>query len=120
MSDVNLIGARSVEGQNIELTKFLIFDYRSSKKQAIPQLLEHQYSLADLGVFDRQALVLSEALTDAGKKVIQRHHAQEFSLGSYDDNLISKDTTMQRSFINYSNQDDFQKTNISTSQVSID
>ena len=45
--------------------------HKDAKKHAVTLLFEDKYSLEDIGVMDRQALVISEELTDYSKKIIE-------------------------------------------------
>ena len=77
MRGINLIGELSSAGpesvlkeEEIELTKTLMYSYKDAKKQAIQVMFEENYTLEDLGVMDRQALIVTEVLTDRAKTII--------------------------------------------------
>ena len=78
MRGINLIGELSLAGpesvlkdeEEIELTKTLMYSYKDAKKQAIQVMFEENYTLEDLGVMDRQALIVTEVLTDRAKTII--------------------------------------------------
>ena len=63
--------------EDIVLTKTLIYSYKEANKQAIPELFEEQFTLEDLGIMDRQALIVSEVLTDRAKKIINDAYIEE-------------------------------------------
>lgn len=70
MRNINLVGSIRVAGQEIELTKTLIYVQKDAKKQATTLLFEDKYTLEDIGVMDRNALIVSEELTDFAKTII--------------------------------------------------
>lgn len=70
MRNINLLGSITVAGQEIELTKTLIYVQKDAKKQATTLLFEDKYTLEDIGVMDRHALIVSEELTDFAKTII--------------------------------------------------
>ena len=63
--------------EDIVLTKTLIYSYKEANKQAIPEVFEEQFTLEDLGIMDRQALIVSEVLTDRAKKIINDAYIEE-------------------------------------------
>ena len=80
MKNINLIGqvpAFDPAEEDIELTKTLIYSFKEANKQAIPEVFEEQFTLEDLGIMDRQALIVSEVLTDRAKKIINDAYIEE-------------------------------------------
>ena len=71
MSSINFVGKVGVGMQEIELTKSLIYVQKDAKKQATTLLFEDKHTLEDIGVMDRQALVITEVLTDKAKQLIE-------------------------------------------------
>lgn len=70
MRNINLIGSVSLGYSEIELTKLLVYVQKDARKQATTLIFEPKNSLEDIGVMDRQALVVTEVLTDYAKQVI--------------------------------------------------
>lgn len=70
MSGIRMIGKRLIDGYGVELTKNIIYVFKDAKRQAITCIFDSSYTLAEIGVMDRQQLVISEVLTDFGKKLI--------------------------------------------------
>ena len=70
MRNINLIGNVSLGCSEIELTKLLVYVQKDARKQATTLMFELKHSLEDIGVMDRQALVVTEVLSDYAKQVI--------------------------------------------------
>jgi len=77
MRSINLIGKVDIGMQSIELTKTLIYVQKDAKKQATTLLFEDKHTLDDIGVMDRQALIITEVLTDYAKQVIEQYYVQQ-------------------------------------------
>ena len=52
MNGLNLIGKARIDGQEVELTKLVIYDLKRSQKQDITRLLEERITLEDSCVID--------------------------------------------------------------------
>ena len=72
-----MIGKVDIGMQSIELTKTLIYVQKDAKKQATTLLFEDKHTLDDIGVMDRQALIITEVLTDYAKQVIEQYYVQQ-------------------------------------------
>lgn len=77
-----------------------MYSFKDAKKQAIQVVFEELYTLEDLGIMDRQALIVTEVLTDHAKTIIQEHYYNNYS--SEAATPSSKDTSLLRSSLNYS------------------
>ena len=82
MSSINLIGKVSVGQKEFELTKLLLYVQKDAKKQATTLLFEDKNTLEDIGVMDKQALIVTEVLTDVAKTIIQQHYFDEAEANS--------------------------------------
>ena len=67
---INIVGNILFGGNEIELTKTLIYVQKDAKKQAVTLLFEDKYTLEDIGVNDRQTLIVTEVLTNYAKQII--------------------------------------------------
>ena len=74
MSGLNLVGKVNIEGQEVELTKLVIYVEKDARKQNITLLFEEQRTFEEIGVMDKQTLVATEVLTEAAKQLIQKHY----------------------------------------------
>ena len=125
MSSINFVGKVQVGMQEIELTKNLIYVQKDARKQAITLLFEDKQTLEDIGVMDRQALIITEVLTDSAKQIVEQYYFQQAKeeeerkmpqpLPDDDDH---KDTSLLRSSTNYtSSNPKFCSSIISTNQI---
>ena len=68
-------------------------------------LFEEKFTLEDIGVMDRQPLIITEVLTETAKQIIEQHyaaerHEKEEVKGESDNE--DKDTSLMRSQVDYS------------------
>ena len=77
MRGINLVGKVAVGDQEIELTKTLIYTQKDAKKRAVTLLFDESYTLEDIGVMDRQCLLVTEVLTDAAKMIIEQYYSEQ-------------------------------------------
>ena len=77
---------------------------KDAKKQAVTLLFEEKYTLEDIGVNDKQALIITEVLTDQAKQIIEQHYAKEKELQMMDEafGINEKDSSLLRSSVDYS------------------
>ena len=54
MPGIKLIGNRKVDDVDVDLTKFIVYVLKDSKKQAITCIFDKHHTLAEIGVMDRQ------------------------------------------------------------------
>ena len=107
MRGINIIGKVTAGNHEIELTKTLIYVQKDAKKQATTLLFEEKYTLEDIGVMDRQALIVSEVLTDYAKTLIEQHYVEQCEEAKFEEDDQSssetaKDTSLMRCSLNYS------------------
>jgi len=100
MRNVNIVGKVKFGNFDLELTKPLIYVQKDAKKQATTLIFEEKYSLEDIGVMDRQTLIVTEVLTDYAKRVIQDHYLKQGRLRV--DSGAKKDTQLLRTLPDYS------------------
>lgn len=89
-------------------------------------LFEDKQTLEDIGVMDRQALIVTEVLTDEAKQLVEQHYfsqeralEEEQKLQDLDQDAHEKDTSLLRASINYtqSNPKFFNSSAISTGGI---
>ena len=81
MKGIDLIGKVDLEdGSQVELTKFLLYVYKDAKKSAVTLLLEEEFTLEQIGVMDRQSLIVTEVLTEDAIRIIDDFYNQDGSI----------------------------------------
>ena len=114
MTGINFVGTKDIEGEQFELTKVFAYVQKDAKKNMITLLFEEPYTLSEIGVMDRTDLILTELLTDMGKKIIQRHHANEYEYNAAINAKDTTDTALMKSKISYENYDEYRQSQAST------
>lgn len=73
-----MIGKIDIEdGSQVELTKLLLYVYKDAKKSAVTLLLEEEFTLEEIGVIDRQSLIITEVLTEDAIRIIDDFYENE-------------------------------------------
>ena len=67
MNGINLIGKANINGDEIALTKLVIYVLKDARKQNISLIFEDHRTFEEIGVMDKEALVVTEVLTEAAK-----------------------------------------------------
>ena len=67
MSGLNLVGKVKINGQEVDITKIVIYEQKAAKNQKIVKVLEEHKTLEESRVLDKQTLVATEVLTDVAK-----------------------------------------------------
>ena len=71
MSGLNLFGkVKTTDGQQVEITKLVVYDLRQARRQNIAMLLEEERTFEDIRIMDKQTLIVTEVLTEAAKQLI--------------------------------------------------
>ena len=80
-------------------------------------LFEDNKTFEDIGVMDKQWLVATEVLTEAGKQLIQRHHSAQAKVPLSAKQNRQKDTQLLRIKDDYSTDETSKESIISISQI---
>ena len=71
MSGLNLFGkVKTTDGQQVEITKLVVYDLRQARRQNIAMLLEEERTFEDIRIMDKQTLIVTEVLTETAKQLI--------------------------------------------------